>query len=77
RHFNEQHGRDAGDAALQRVAALLSDRFQRDTDVVARLGGEEFVVLLPGVGMAEAQGGLESAREELRALRLPDGVAEV
>lgn len=76
RHFNEQHGRDAGDAALQRVAALLSARFQRDTDVVARLGGEEFVVLLPGVGMAEAQGVLESVREELRALRLPDGATE-
>jgi diguanylate cyclase (GGDEF)-like protein len=76
RRFNERHGREAGDAALQRVAALLSARFKRDTDVVARLGGEEFVALLPGFGMAEAQGVLESLREELRALRLPDGDAE-
>jgi diguanylate cyclase (GGDEF)-like protein len=55
------------------VAGLLGERFKRDTDVVARLGGEEFVVLLPGFGMAEAQGVLESVRDDLRALRLPDG----
>ena len=73
KQFNEAHGAAAGDQALQRVAALLNDRFKRDTDFVARLGGEEFVVLLPGAGMAEAQGVLELLRDDLRALRLPDG----
>ncbi|KQW45633.1 MULTISPECIES: GGDEF domain-containing protein [unclassified Roseateles] len=73
KQFNLVHGMAVGDAALQRVAVLLSERFKRDTDVVARLGGEEFVALLPGFGMAEAQGVLESLRDELRALRLPDG----
>lgn len=71
--FNQQHGTAVGDLALQRVAALLNERFKRDTDVVARLGGEEFVALLPGVGMAEAQGVLELLRDDLRELRLPDG----
>jgi diguanylate cyclase (GGDEF)-like protein len=73
KQFNIAHGTAVGDTALQRVASLLSERFKRDTDVVARLGGEEFVALLPGFGMAEAQGVLESLRDELRALRLPDG----
>lgn len=73
KEFNLVHGTDAGDAALQRIAGLLNERFKRDTDVVARLGGEEFVALLPGFGMAEAQGVLESLRDDLRALRLPDG----
>ncbi|NCT84307.1 MAG: GGDEF domain-containing protein [Comamonadaceae bacterium] len=73
RQFNLAHGTAQGDAALRRVAGLLKDCFKRDTDVVARLGGEEFVALLPGLGMAEAQGLLESLRDELRALRLPDG----
>lgn len=71
--FNLAHGTAVGDLALQRVAALLNERFKRDTDLVARLGGEEFVALLPGVGMAEAQAVLEVLRDELRALRLPDG----
>lgn len=73
KQFNSAHGNAAGDTALQRVADLLSARLKRDTDVVARLGGEEFVALLPGFGMAEAQSVLESVREDLRALRLPDG----
>jgi diguanylate cyclase (GGDEF)-like protein len=75
--FNQIHGEAAGDAALQRVAGLLSERFKRDTDVVARLGGEEFVALLPGFGMAEAQGVLELLRDDLRALRLPDGAGSL
>jgi len=73
KEFNLVYGTEAGDVALQRVAALLGERFKRDTDVVARLGGEEFVALLPGFGMAEAQGVLEMLRDDLRALRLPDG----
>ncbi|MBL8278951.1 MAG: diguanylate cyclase [Pelomonas sp.] len=73
KQFNQTYGPAAGDAALQRVAGLLNDRFKRDTDLVARLGGEEFVALLPGFGMAEAQGVLETLRDDLRALRLPDG----
>jgi diguanylate cyclase (GGDEF)-like protein len=77
KQFNLVHGTAAGDAALQRIAVLLSERFKRDTDVVARLGGEEFVVMLPGVGMAEAQGVLELVRDELRALHLPDGIGNL
>jgi diguanylate cyclase (GGDEF)-like protein len=77
KQFNERHGTAVGDAALQRVAVLLNERFKRDTDVVARLGGEEFVALLPGFGMAEAQGVLELLREELRTLRLPDGEGQL
>lgn len=77
KQFNRAHGTAVGDAALQRVATLLSERLQRDTDVVARLGGEEFVALLPGFGMAEAQGVLEAVRDELRALRLPDGQGDL
>lgn len=73
KQFNLTHGTPAGDEALRRVGSLLAERFKRDTDVVARLGGEEFVALLPGFGMAEAQGVLEALRDELRALKLPDG----
>jgi diguanylate cyclase (GGDEF)-like protein len=70
KNFNERYGAAAGDAALIRFARLLAERFKRDTDLVARLGGEEFVALLPGVGLAEAQGLLEHLREDLRALQL-------
>lgn len=55
KRVNDQHGHPAGDAVLRHVAALLSARV-RCTDGVGRLGGEEFMVLLPGtVGDAARQ----------------------
>lgn len=72
KHYNQVHGHAAGDAALQAFARLLSERFKRDTDLVARLGGEEFVALLPGFDMPSAQGLLEQLREDWRALGLPN-----
>ncbi|MCV2351626.1 GGDEF domain-containing protein [Paucibacter sp. Y2R2-4] len=70
KNFNERYGVAAGDAALLRFAQLLTERFKRDTDLVARLGGEEFVALLPGFGLSSTQSLLEQVREDLRDLQL-------
>ncbi len=50
-HFkqvNDNHGHTAGDLALTHIANILADSM-RDTDILARLGGEEFALLLPEV----------------------------
>lgn len=70
KNFNERYGQTAGDAALQRFAGLLAERFKRDTDLVARLGGEEFVALLPGFEPQASQQLLEQLREDLRGLQI-------
>jgi len=49
--FNEKHGHVHGDRLLKQVASLL-DQHARDTDVVTRSGGEEFIVVLPGTELA-------------------------
>ncbi|MEO3715204.1 GGDEF domain-containing protein [Roseateles flavus] len=75
--YNELHGHAAGDEVLRRFARLLGERFKRDTDLVARLGGEEFGALLPGFDIASAQHMLESLREDWRRLSLPHGASPV
>jgi diguanylate cyclase (GGDEF)-like protein len=55
-HFkqvNDTHGHLAGDQVLAALADVLRQQV-RETDVVGRFGGEEFVVLLPGADTAEA-----------------------
>jgi diguanylate cyclase (GGDEF)-like protein len=56
-HFklvNDRYGHQAGDVVLQRFARLLQSE-QRRLDVVGRLGGEEFAVLLPETDLAGAE----------------------
>ena len=62
---NDRFGHAAGDAVLQAIAALLS-RELRGADLSARFGGDEFVLLLPGLDVARAE---EVARRLLREAR--------
>jgi diguanylate cyclase (GGDEF)-like protein len=54
KQINDQHGHDAGDRVLAGVATVFN-RGLRGGDAVARWGGEEFLVLLPGADLSAAE----------------------
>ena len=62
KQVNDRHGHDRGDAVLRDVAYELRKRL-RSFELAYRLGGEEFLILLPGVSHAEGQ----EVAERLRA----------
>ncbi|TGD96723.1 sensor domain-containing diguanylate cyclase [Methylobacterium nonmethylotrophicum] len=70
KHVNDQNGHDAGDAVIRHVGALLAEAV-RSTDTVARFGGEEFVVLLVGLGGPEAALIAERLCAAVRAAEIP------
>jgi diguanylate cyclase len=78
-HFkaiNDQHGHAVGDAVLVGLAQVLRDNM-RDGDVIARIGGEEFVLVLPGMGPERALEVCERLRERVAAHRFADCPAEL
>jgi diguanylate cyclase (GGDEF)-like protein len=69
-HFkqvNDRHGHPMGDAALRMVAEQLRKRLRR-TDVIGRLGGEEFGAILPGASLAEVAVVAEKLRRAVEEL---------
>lgn len=66
KRFNDNHGHEAGDSALKAVSRVLQQQF-RDSDVVCRFGGEEFVVIMPGAKLAGAR---EKAENLCRMMRV-------
>ncbi|KQW51152.1 hypothetical protein ASD88_00360 [Pelomonas sp. Root662] len=71
---NDIHGHDAGDAVLRTAATRLSDSV-RGNDVVARMGGDEFVLVLNQLGgLSDEQHALNRVLDSFAApITLPDG----
>lgn len=73
--INDGFGHDAGDEVLKGFAAEAA-RGLRAGDILGRFGGEEFVVLLPGIGAADAVPTIERLRNGIRtAVHHPAGGA--
>jgi len=76
KHVNDAHGHAAGDTVLH-AFAQAGQAALRATDVLARWGGEEFLVLLPDTGMPPALAGMERLRQHVAALQIDVGNAKV
>jgi len=73
-HFkqvNDHWGHEAGDQVLRRVAEAIGHSARRPLDMAARLGGEEFAVLLENAGPEDAWAKAELLRLHVADMRLP------
>ena len=70
KQINDQHGHEVGDRALAELARQISP-LTRLGDILARWGGEEFVLMLPETDLAQACILAERMRHSISAVRLP------
>jgi two-component system, chemotaxis family, response regulator WspR len=69
--YNDTYGHVSGDNVLRSVAATIRREISQPRDLVARFGGEEFAVVLPGMGSGGARLLAEKMRRDVAALALP------
>ena len=72
KRINDTYGHAAGDTALRTIADICRSEL-RETDVLGRLGGEEFVVLLPNTTAENAKAAAERIRARLAATEIVEG----
>ena len=71
KRYNDRYGHPAGDRCLTQVAQLLQKSLYRKGDLVARIGGEEFIMVLPDAGRRTAMLVAERLRETVEAAAIP------
>ena len=70
KHYNDRYGHLAGDQVLTSVARSLQQRASRNGEAVGRFGGDEFLVLWPGIDATTAKRNADEVREAVRILDL-------
>lgn len=71
KNYNDHFGHGQGDTCLVQIARCLQQEFQRAGELPARLGGEEFAVLLPNCTLEEARSAAERLRKAILGLLMP------
>lgn len=71
KQYNDCYGHLAGDDCLKKLALTLDQQVNRSTDLVARFGGEEFVILLPDTTQTDAIDIAQKCRQAVSDLGLP------
>ncbi|MBT7877167.1 MAG: GGDEF domain-containing protein [Gammaproteobacteria bacterium] len=69
--YNDYYGHPQGDIALKKVGELLLEVASRSTDMCARIGGEEFAVIMPATNLEGSRQVAEDFQEALTNARIP------
>lgn len=74
--YNNHYGRAQGDARLLEIAAALRDAIRPTGDLVARYGGDEFALILPGISEPQISQLAENLRLRISSLAIPNAASK-
>lgn len=77
KRYNDHYGHQQGDVALRTVARVLTSLTTRATDLAARIGGEEFAVLLPATSVQGALQVAQAVQQEVTAAALEHAASPI
>lgn len=77
KNYNDHYGHLQGDECLKKIANAVNGVANRSSDLVARFGGEEFAILVPGASHNQAKKLAERCRKSIEQLRIPHEYTEV
>ncbi|MCQ8118463.1 GGDEF domain-containing response regulator [Methylomonas rosea] len=76
KNYNDSLGHPQGDICLIEVAKVMREQLERDSDLVCRYGGEEFVAILPDTPLQDARALAETIRRQVFETNITVGDAE-
>jgi diguanylate cyclase (GGDEF)-like protein len=71
KRYNDHYGHAAGDDILRQIAQVIASMVRKPQDTVARIGGEEFALLLPGTTQKQAEAIANELRFRLLSRQIP------
>ena len=71
KQYNDHYGHVAGDKCLEQIATILKTSLQRSSDIVARFGGEEFVLLLSNTSLPQMEQLVDNLSDKIKQAALP------
>ncbi|MDC7690658.1 diguanylate cyclase [Vogesella indigofera] len=71
KRYNDHYGHAAGDDVLKKIATVVEKAVRNSHDLAARIGGEEFAILLPGATPEQALDIAATLRQQLLLLQIP------
>jgi diguanylate cyclase (GGDEF)-like protein len=77
KNINDNYGHQAGDEYLKKISAILKESTKSPTNIIARYGGDEFAILIPGMNNSKVSEFSEQIRNNVEQSHIPHNYSSV